>query len=176
MPTHIEHVSPYPRQQVHHLDPESAGQAFEDELRALQADRLRLKAQRNRYYAAGRMLIAPLFLVGAVLKLFTFDQTRLAMQSMGLRDATVLLTGAIVVEIIGGALIAVGYRVRNAAIGMIIYLAAITLVMHGDVTVEANRISILANLAFIGALTMLVGHGAGPLSVDRWLKRANAIR
>lgn len=166
--TETEHISPYPGHHVHHLDPESAQRAFDDELHALHDERETLKARRAYYYAAGRIFVATLFVVAGLVKLVRFDATTQAMEASGLRDAAVLLAAGVAIEIVGGLMLAVGYRVRSAAVGLIIYLVAVTLTAHGDLTVDLNRAAWLANFAFIGALMMLLGHGAGPMSVERF--------
>ncbi len=54
----------------------------------------------------------------------------------------------------------------------------VTLLVHNDLASEGNRAQALCNVAFVGALLMLAGHGGGAASLDRAAarKRSSNLR
>lgn len=123
--------------------------------------------QRAELCALGRILLAALFLARGVGMLVDPGGIARAAVASGVFDAGVLLPVAAAVQLLGGALLAFGYKSRIAAAGLIAYLACVTLVIHHDLTVEANRAVALASLALCGGLLLVIGNGPGALSIDR---------
>jgi putative oxidoreductase len=154
---------------VMHHDPGAAALA----IATYEAEqRINHEAKRNRqvqYYAAGRIFLATLFITSAVAKMVTYRDTVRAL-SDSLTDANMLLPFAVAIELIGGLFLAVGYKARPIAIGLISYLATVTLLLNSNLSNPLNRSMALANFAFAGALLMIVGHGGGALSVDHYLE------
>jgi putative oxidoreductase len=153
-----------------HHDPQSAQLAvtlYEAEQRQLHHQQQRRSAQ---LYAIGRMLVSTLFITSALAKLVDYDATLAALDGVVAAPA-LLLPLAIAVELIGGALLFAGIQVRRVGAGLIAWLVAVTLFVHYDLSNPLNRSFALANLAFAGALLMVVAHGAGALSFERILLR-----
>ena len=73
-------------------------------------------------------------------------------------------------------MLAAGYRARPAAGVLIGYLIAVTVLVHGDLTIAMNQAFAFANAAIVGGLLMLVGHGPGAFSFERVLARREAAR
>lgn len=121
-----------------------------------------------RLYALGRVLVAAIFIVSAVAKILSYSATLSALTDT-LAEPRVLLPIGIGIELLGGAMLLAGLRARRVAMGLIGYLAAITLLLLTDLSNPFIRSAALSNLAFAGALLMIVAHGAGALSVDRFL-------
>jgi putative oxidoreductase len=160
-----------PMRHVYHHDPHAASQELA-EADHRRRERQRSVGQRNvRIFAIGRLLVAGLFLVSGAVKAGRFTATSQALSELGFRDAGVLLSVAILIELACGAFLAVGLWTRSTAGLLAGYLATVTLVVFGGLASDAHRAWALANLAFIGALLMLVAHGAGAWSADRWLSR-----
>lgn len=131
---------------------------------------------RGELYAVGRVMFALVFLVAAAFKIARFDATVDSLTDLGLADAPMLLGVGIAVEVIGGVMLLAGLWTRTVAIGLIAYLAIITLLVNSNLTLEMNRESAWMNLASCGALFMLLAHGSGVLSLDRWLEHRRARR
>lgn len=127
-------------------------------------------------HVVGRMLMAGVFLFSAVAKLLAFEATGRAMAATGLVDVELLLGLAIGIELLGGAALAAGFKVRAVALTLIGYVVLVTSLMHGDLAIAANRSFALMNVAFVGGLLMLISHGAGELSADAQLARREARR
>jgi putative oxidoreductase len=163
---HIEHP-------LHHSDPESAALEVKEEERQQQAEHMRLKRWHTNSYSVGRVLLSLLFIVSALVKWAHFDATVLTLAERGFVDPTAPVVIAICVELIFGGALALGYRVRGASIVLIGYLSLVTLIVHSNLSSDFNRAQALTNLAFIGGLLMLIGHGPGAHSVDRFLARRN---
>jgi putative oxidoreductase len=170
--TTYEHID----ETVHHHDPASAARELKEAEHERRLELEDLKRRRTATYAFGRLLIASLFLVSALVKMFHYSSTLDSMAAAGLTDEGVILPAAVLIELVGGAMIALGFRVRLAAIGLIGYLIMVTLLVHGDQSIDTNRVQALCNLALGGGLLLLVGHGAGSYSVDRWTAHRSAKR
>ena len=157
------------RYHVRHHDPESAKWALVQEEKALRRHHEKVNRLHSYFYAAGRILIALLFVNSAIAKELRFAETQRTMSYFGLTNMSLLLVTAILIELIGGILVGIGYKLRWAAAGLIAYLVAVTIFVPSDFTV-------VLNLAFAGGLLMLVAHGPGTFSLDKLLKQRNALR
>jgi putative oxidoreductase len=154
---------------IHH-DPASAALAFAQYEAEQRQHHEQVRNRQVQYYAAGRIFVSTLFVTSAVAKMLQYKDTVTALGNT-LTDANMLLPFAIGIELIGGIALALGYQTRRIAIGLIGYLAAVTLLLNSDLSNPLNRSMALANFAFAGALLMIVGHGGGALSIDRFLER-----
>ncbi len=158
---------------IHH-DPQAAANA----VAAYEESRLRELASvqkwRARAWVAARFVLGGLFIAGAVGKIVSFGATQAAMREFGLELTGVLLTTAIAVEGIAGFMLLAGYEVRRAAIALMLWLGTVTVVIHGNVTIDANRAQAFNNLAIMAALLFLYAHGAGNASIDQARERKAA--
>lgn len=153
-----------------HHDPTSAQLAvatYEADLRRAHDQQQHRQLQ---LYAIGRMFLSALFIASAAAKLADYRGTLQALEN-SLADASWLLPIALAIELIGGLFLFAGYRARAVSVALLAYLGTVTLLMHHDLTQPLNRSFALANMAFAGALLMVAAHGAGSISVDRWLQR-----
>ncbi len=158
--THRHHAA------LHH-DPLAAANAEalreQAELRELK----RVQKRHVRAYVAGRALLGLIFIVGAVAKAATFGATEAAMSDYGFQLTGLLLVFAIAIEGVAGAMLVVGYKVRGAALALGGWLCTVTVIVHGNLGIEANRVSAITNGAIIAGLLLLYAHGAGNASLDR---------
>ncbi len=166
-PTHPGHAT------LHH-DPQAAANA----VAAYEESRLRELAQsqrwRNRAWTTGRVLLGALFLATALGKVVSFRATETAMSDYGLQLTGLLLAVAIAIEAAGGALLVLGLKTREAAVALCVWLFTVTLVVHGNLTLDANRVQVANNLAIIAALFFLYAHGGGGASLDQARARREA--
>jgi putative oxidoreductase len=166
------------RDHPQHHDAQSAGWALAEYEKKEHDRATHLKRRHLRYHVAGRVLLASLFLFSAVAKTLQFDTTwRTLNATFGLDGSGALLLFAITIELVGGAMLLLGYQTRWASLGLVFYVAMATAIFHHDLTVDLNRAFALANLAIAGGLLLLVSHGAGQWSIDnRQLRRdPNAV-
>ncbi len=169
----VEEERPLPSFPVHH-DPESARRDIRAWDASHQREAAAEKHSQSSLYALARLMVAAVFLLAAGLKIWSFTYTSGQLAARGFQEPGTLLTLAIATELCGGLLLAIGYRVRLTAAGLIGYLVAVTLLWNLDFSKDVNWALALANFGFVTALLMLLAHGAGRLSVERALAHRHA--
>jgi putative oxidoreductase len=115
---------------------------------------------------AGRLLLAAIFVLAGIGKLFTFEDTVRLLGDTGFAGATVLLVGVVAFELGGGVLLGVGHRTREVGLALAGYVVFVTLVMHHDLGNRLDATFAFSNLGLVGGLVVLAAHGAGPFSAD----------
>jgi putative oxidoreductase len=168
--------SQLPTHHAQHHDPEAAKLALAQEEEARREQREKLIARHAYFYLGGRALIALVFITSAVAKMVWFDDTRSRMDEVGLSGPSLLLASAILIELVGGIMVGIGYQVRRASAVLIAYVAAATILVLAYGTPELSRLFALAYLGFAGGLLMLLAQGPGMLSVEKVMERRNALR
>lgn len=121
---------------------------------------------------AGRILLAAIFIMSGWNKIGGFEGTAGYIASKGLPLPQVGAAIAIVVELIGGLLILLGYRTRWVAIVMAIFTLAAGILFHAfwldaPAARMANYINFWKNVSIAGGFLLLVAFGPGRLSLDR---------
>ncbi len=121
-----------------------------------------------------RFLVALIFIMSGTGKLFGFTQTAGMMKGVGFPAPSFFLVCAILIEIIGGILLVVGYKVRWASLALIVFLVPATLIFHAANLSDPSQgqqqmIEVLKNLAILGALVKFVADGAGAYALDNVL-------
>lgn len=128
--------------------------------------------QTNALAAAGRLLLAVLFLLSGLGKIAAPEMTQGYIASAGLPMPVVAYAVAVLVEVAGGVLLLIGYQARPVAL----VLAAFTLVaavgFHANFGDQNQLIHFLKNIAIVGGLLQVAAFGAGALSVDARRLRA----
>ncbi len=120
---------------------------------------------------AGRVLMAYIFVMSGIGKIGSFTATAGYMASKGMPFTEVLLVGTILVEVVGGVMLIVGWQTRWAALAIFLFLIPATLIFHAYWAVDpeqvrAQTIQFNKNLAIMGGMLYLMVYGAGPLSLD----------
>ncbi|MER3417266.1 MAG: DoxX family protein [Chloroflexota bacterium] len=119
----------------------------------------------------GRALLTLIFVFSGIGKIFSWEQTAHFMASKGMPWVPFFLLGAIALETIGGLCILVGYKARFGALTLIVFIIPATIIFHDFWNVEGmerqtQMIMFMKNLAILGGLLLILGYGAGPLSID----------
>lgn len=127
----------------------------------------------------GRLLMCSIFLWSGVGKLTNFSGMAGYAAAHGMPAPSLAIVVAIIVEIIGGLAILVGFKTRWAAIVLAIYCIITGLVFHlpggmahaYDGTPEGyaalgDMINFYKNLVMAGGFLFVFGYGAGAFSVD----------
>jgi putative oxidoreductase len=114
----------------------------------------------------GRILMAAIFILSGFGKLMAPAATIGYIQAMGLPLASAGLVVAIVVELGGGLLLALGYRTRIVALVLAAFSVVTGLVFHNAVGDQNQMIHLMKNLAMAGGLLQVVAFGAGAYSLD----------
>ena len=128
----------------------------------------------NRDIAAlvGRILLAAIFILGGWGKIGGFEGTAGYIASKGLPLPQVGAAIAVVVELVGGIMLLVGFKARWAALAIFVFLIPTTFIFHAYWQLPADKqmVDFLAfwkNLAIMGGLLMVYAMGPGRLSVDK---------
>ena len=123
----------------------------------------------------GRILIAALFIPAGFTKITGFAGTAAYMSSKGLPVENILLVLSIIIELGGGLLLLIGWKVREAAFIMFLFLIPVTVIFHGfwnisDAALQSKeQIAFMKNIAIMGGLLFAAGFGAGQFSLDNTL-------
>jgi putative oxidoreductase len=126
--------------------------------------------------AIGRVLLAAIFILSGFGKLMAPAATIAYIQAMGLPLAGAGLAAAIVVELGGGLLLALGYQTRIAALVLAAFSVVAGLIFHSAVGDQNQMIHLLKNFAMAGGLLQVVAFGAGAYSLDaRSAQKAAAV-
>lgn len=120
----------------------------------------------------GRILIAVIFLVSGYGKIAGFDGVAGYIGSKGLPMPEVLAALTIALELGGGILLILGYKVRWVAIAFFLWLIPTTYLFHRFWGIEAaqvqmQQINFLKNVSIMGAFLLLFAFGPGAYSLDR---------
>ena len=112
-----------------------------------------------------RILLSLIFVVGGIEFLLSFsDKASMLGGKEYLIPLFSIIPGVLmafvglVLKLVGGTALLVGYRVREAALALVVYVALATLMFHVG---EGQLTNALKNLAIIGGLLAVMATGAG---------------
>ena len=115
----------------------------------------------------GRILISAVFFLSGVNKIQQYEDTAEWMESFDL--PSLLLTPAIILEIVLPILIIIGYKVRISAALMTLFCFATAIIFHNDLSNQMQFISFFKNIGLAGGFLFLVVNGAKDFSLDKKL-------
>ncbi len=120
----------------------------------------------------GRVALAAMFIYAGYGKFADVAGTAAAIAGKNLPMPQVLAIAAGAVELLGGALVVLGWQTRLAAILLFLFTGASTFLFHNfwDLPEGAERaaemIQAMKNLSIMGGFLLLAAAGPGRLSVD----------
>lgn len=115
----------------------------------------------------GRILLAAIFVISGWGKLMDVSGTAGYIASKGLPLSQVLAWVAVVIELLGGLMLVVGFKARVAAVVIFLFTLVVTVVFHPWWADPSQQIQFLKNLAVMGGLLYVAAHGAGRFAIDR---------
>ena len=120
----------------------------------------------------GRILLAAIFIKSGFGKITGFEGTVGYIASKGLPLPQIGAIVAILVELGGGILLAVGFKARWAALAIAIFTLAAGIIFHNYWAVDAaqrmgQEINFWKNVSMTGGLLMIYAFGPGRYSVDK---------
>ena len=126
----------------------------------------------NAVALVGRILLAAMFLMAGYGKIGGFAGTVGYISSVGLPAPQVLAAAAVVVELVGGALLLIGWKARWAALALAGFTVMASVLFHNYWAMPAaqqmvQQLMFAKNIAVTGGLLMVAALGAGGWSVDR---------
>jgi len=116
--------------------------------------------------AAARVLLAALFLVSGVEKVFAPAMIQGYIASAGLPFPSLVYAITVVIEVGAGALLLVGFRTRLMAGVLAAFTVAAALIFHRALGDPNQFVHFLKNLAIAGGLLHVAAVGAGAFSLD----------
>lgn len=135
-----------------------------------------MKLLRSSGLFAGRLCIALIFILSGFAKIMNWGMMAGYMASKGMTFVPLFLVLALIIEILGGFAILVGYFTRIAAILLLLYLIPVTGIFHDYWNASGNEyqlqmIMFLKNIAIFGGLIYVATCGAGGFSFDRFMHK-----
>jgi putative oxidoreductase len=116
--------------------------------------------------AAGRILIAALFLLSGVGKIAAPAMTQGYIASVGLPAPLLAYLTAILIEVGGGLLLIVGFQTRIVALILAVFTLAAALAFHNKFADTNQMIHFLKDVAITGGLLQVAAFGPGSVSLD----------
>jgi len=114
-------------------------------------------------YLAGRILLGLYFIVPGLMKVMGFDGTAAYMASHGMIFVPFFLVLTIVIQLAGGACLAIGYRQQEVAFVLAGLVLVISVIMHNFWTMEEGlqraheTQNFIKNMAIMAGLLVLAG-------------------
>jgi len=124
----------------------------------------------------GRILLSAIYLISGLSKLAAPAAAIGYITSAGLPFAPLGLAIAVVVEILGGAALIVGYRTRFVAAVLAVFTVATALGFHSNLADQGQFIHFFKNIAMAGGLLQVVAFGAGRFGLDARPPAAQSYR
>jgi putative oxidoreductase len=116
---------------------------------------------------AGRVLLGHIFLLAGINKISGYEGTAGYMEAMGVPG--MLLPLVIILEIVGGLALIIGFRTKWAALALAGFTVLAAVLFHADFSDQMQMILFMKNWAITGGLLLVYVYGAGELSLDRKL-------
>jgi putative oxidoreductase len=114
----------------------------------------------------GRLLMSSLFLWSGIHKLRNPGGTAQYFANAHIPAPDVLVWVAIVIEVIGGLAILLGFKTRWAAAVLAIFCLVTAFAVHLPAGDAGNMINFYKNLVMAGGFLYVVAYGAGAMSID----------
>jgi putative oxidoreductase len=116
----------------------------------------------------GRLLLGHIFLLAGLNKIGGYEGTQGYMEAMGVPGA--LLPLVILLEVVGGLAVIVGFKVKWAAFALAGFTVVAGLLFHADFGDQTQMIMFMKNMSITGGLLLLATHGSGKWSLDNKLQ------
>jgi putative oxidoreductase len=129
----------------------------------------------NRVYdtemLAGRILMSILFLFSGTMKIRLWPMFTGLLVGKHLPAPQAALAGALLIELVGGLCVLVGFKIRLASLVMFLYLIPVTVLFHNfwafsEAMRQGMLVHFLKNIAIMAGLLAFAAHGAGGYSLD----------
>jgi putative oxidoreductase len=122
----------------------------------------------------GRLLIGLPFAISGLGKLASYGPTAEMIAAVGLPFPLLAFAVAVAVELGGGLLLVLGYRVRPVALGLAAFSLATAVSFHSNFADQNQMIHFLKNVMIAGGLLQIAAFGAGAISIEQWRHKSAA--
>ena len=110
-----------------------------------------------------RIFLGHIFLLAGINKIGAYEGTQGYMESMGVPGELLFLV--IILEIVGGLAVILGWQVRWASWALAAFTLVAGLIFHGNFDEQMQSIMFMKNVAIAGGFLALATAGAGAYSV-----------
>ena len=114
----------------------------------------------------GRLFLGAPFLMSGLGKLGAYAATVGYISAVGLPAAPLAYLAAVAVEVGGGLMLLLGFRVRLASLVMALFCVATGVFFHNNFSDQNQMIHFLKNVMIAGGLLQIAHFGAGAWSLD----------
>ncbi len=121
----------------------------------------------------GRMIIGLVSIFEAIDSIVFFEETKETLLAYNLdKSLNVLIVGSILLLLIGGILVLIGYNANVGAFLLILYWIPYILIVYSfwndppDLQ-RVNMLNFMRLLAYVGGLAVIVANGGGKYSIKR---------
>ena len=122
----------------------------------------------------GRILIGLPFAMSGLGKLAAYGPTTEKIAAVGLPLPPLAFAVAVAVELGGGLLLVLGYRVRPVALALAAFSLATAVSFHSNFADQNQMIHFLKNVMLAGGLLQLAAFGGGAISIEQWRRKSGA--
>ncbi|MES2135220.1 MAG: DoxX family protein [Patescibacteria group bacterium] len=122
----------------------------------------------------GRVALSALFIIFGFLKIGTFAGMVAFATSAGVPFPELAITLAIVIELLAGLMVLVGYQTKWAALAIALFLIPVTYYFHRNFADQVNLTMFWKNISILGGMLVLAAHGAGRYSIDGYLAKKSS--
>jgi putative oxidoreductase len=120
----------------------------------------------------GRVLIGLPFAMSGLSKLAAYGSTTAIIAAAGLPLPPLAFVVAVAVELGGGLVLIVGYRVRPAALALAIFSVATAVSFHSNFADQNQMFHFLKDVMIAGGLLQIVAFGPGAFSIEQWHRKS----
>jgi len=127
---------------------------------------------------SGRILFSLIFVMASLGHFSKATIEYSATQGVPLASIAVPLSG--VLSLLGGLSVALGCKAKWGAWLLVVFLVPVTVMLHNfwavkdPMIAQMQQIMFMKNLSMLGGALVIAHFGAGPLSLDAWLKARSA--
>jgi len=124
----------------------------------------------------GRILIGLPFAMSGLSKLAAYGPTTEKIATVGLPLPPLAFAVAVTIELCGGLLLVLGYRVRPVALALALAAFSLTTAVsfHNNFADQNQMIHFLKNVMMAGGLLQIATFGAGAISIEHWRRKIAA--
>jgi putative oxidoreductase len=120
----------------------------------------------------GRVLLGLPFAMSGLSKLAAYGSTTAAIAAAGLPFPPLAFVVAVAVELGGGLLLVLGYRVRPVALALAVFSLVTAVSFHSQFADQNQIIHFLKDVMIAGGLLQIVAFGPGAISIEQWRRRS----
>lgn len=119
----------------------------------------------------GRLLISLIFIFGGIGKIVDFQGAADLLRSFGIHGAEAYIFVGLLMELVGGILLLLGWHTKLGIILLMIFLLPTTLIIHAfwnyeGLEAEMQVAQFFKNLTIYGGLMAFLSFGPGSWSID----------